>query len=166
MVINIPGLTLIQLRKLVTDILEMDKMRARSTYIRDPCFIWLTYYHHHYYYYYYYYYYYGIIIIIIIIIIGGEGWLGFLDLLSGQKPWWNWLFNPCGEFQWRPEGPVSQIHSPHLHFGAPGIFSDLLRFVQQLKKERGVWKATESYCTYSIPGKTAAFVPAFGRTAT
>ena len=26
-----------------------------------------------------------------------------------------------------PEGPVSQIHSPHLHVGAPGIFSDPLR---------------------------------------
>ena len=29
---------------------------------------------------------------------------------------------PCGEFRWSPEGPVSQIHSPHLHVGAPGIF--------------------------------------------
>ena len=42
MVINIPGLTLIQLRKLVTDILEMDKMRARSTYIRDHPTTWLS----------------------------------------------------------------------------------------------------------------------------
>ena len=33
-------------------------------------------------------------------------------------------FNPCGEFRCTPEGPVSQIHSPHLHIGAPGIFSD------------------------------------------
>ena len=30
------------------------------------------------------------------------------------------------EFRWSPEGPVSQIHSPHLHVGAPGVFSDLL----------------------------------------
>ena len=29
---------------------------------------------------------------------------------------------PCGEFRWSQEGPVSQIHSPHLHVGAPGIF--------------------------------------------
>ena len=42
----------------------------------------------------------------------------------------------CGEFRWSPEeGPVSQIHSPHLHVGAPGIFSDLLRSVQMLKRE-------------------------------
>ena len=55
------------------------------------------------------------------------------------------LFNPCGEFRGTPEGPVSQIHSPHLLVGAPGIFSDLLRFVQMLKREWGA----ESYRTYS-----------------
>ena len=36
------------------------------------------------------------------------------------------IFNLCGELRWSPEGPVSQIHSLHLHVGAPGIFSDLL----------------------------------------
>ena len=35
-------------------------------------------------------------------------------------------FNLWGEFRWSPEGPVSQIQSPHLHVEAPGIFSDLL----------------------------------------
>ena len=30
--------------------------------------------------------------------------------------------NPCGKFRWNPEGPAGQIHSPHLHAGAPGIF--------------------------------------------
>ena len=46
------------------------------------------------------------------------------------------IFNSCGEFQWSPEGPViSQIHSPHLLVGASGIFSDLLRSVQILKRE-------------------------------
>ena len=79
---------------------------------------------------------------------GGEGKLGFPDLWSGQKPWMELLFNPCGEFRWSPEGPVSQIHSPHFLVGAPWIFSDLLRFVQMLK-ESGVWKATGSYRIYS-----------------
>ena len=37
------------------------------------------------------------------------------------------IFNSCGEFRWSPEGPVGQINTPHLHDGAPGIFSDLLR---------------------------------------
>ena len=33
------------------------------------------------------------------------------------------------------EGPVNQIHSPHLHAGAPGIFFRFLRSVQMLKRE-------------------------------
>ena len=56
-----------------------------------------------------------------------------------------YIFNPCGEFRWSREVPVSQIHAPHLHAGAPGIFSDLFKFVQMLKRE---WIA-ESYRTYS-----------------
>ena len=45
------------------------------------------------------------------------------------------LFSPCGEFRCSPEDPVSQIHTPHLHVGALGIFSDLLRSFQMLKRE-------------------------------
>ena len=62
-----------------------------------------------------------------------------------------------------PEDPFSQIHSPHLYVGAPGIFSDFLRSVQMLKREResGVRKATGSYRTYSIPGRTAALFHEF-----
>ena len=60
-------------------------------------------------------------------------------------------------FFWSPEGPVRQIHSPQLHVGAPGVFSDLLRSVQILKREGGAG----SYSTYSIPSKTAALVPEF-----
>ena len=69
------------------------------------------------------------------------------------------IFNPCGEFRWSPEAPVSQIHSPHFHDGLPGIFSDLLRSVQMLKRERErerereVRKVTGSYSTYSSPVK-------------
>ena len=70
------------------------------------------------------------------------------------------IFNPCGEFRRSPEGPVSQIHSPLLHVGAHGIFSDLLRHVQ-MRKESGMRKETGSQRTYSIPGKTAALVPEF-----
>ena len=54
--------------------------------------------------------------------------------------------NPCGEFRWIQEGPVSQIHSPHLHIEAPGNFSDISRSVQML--ESGVWKAMGSYHPY------------------
>ena len=57
----------------------------------------------------------------------------FSDL---AKTSWNW-FNPCGEFRWSLECPVSEIHSPHLHVGAPGIFSDAMQ------------KATGSVCVFS-----------------
>ena len=70
------------------------------------------------------------------------------------------IFNPCGESRWNPEGPISQIHSPHLHTGAPGIFSDLLRSVQMLKRELGAesnWMPLHLY----IPSKTATLVPEF-----
>ena len=59
--------------------------------------------------------------------------------ISGSLIWSKTLmeltFNPCGEFQCSLEDQVNQIHSPHLHTGAPGIFSDLLRSVQMLKRE-------------------------------
>ena len=47
------------------------------------------------------------------------------------------IFKSCGEFWWSLEGPVSQLHSPHPHVGAPGIFSHLSRSVQMLKSESG-----------------------------
>ena len=68
--------------------------------------------------------------------------------------------NLFGEFRWSPEVPVRQIHSPHLHVGITGIFSDLLRSVQMLKREWGA-EGNGSYHTYSSPGKTAALVPKF-----
>ena len=70
------------------------------------------------------------------------------------------MFNLCGEFRWSLEGAVSQIHSPHLHSGAPGIFSDLLRSVQMLKRE---WDAESNgkLPHLFIPSKTATLVPEF-----
>ena len=47
------------------------------------------------------------------------------------------VFNTCGGFRLNPEGPVSQIHSPDLDVGSPGIFSELLRSVQTLKRQWG-----------------------------
>ena len=59
-------------------------------------------------------------------------------VISGSLIWSKTLmeliFNPCDEFRCSLEGPVSQIHSPHIHAGAPGNFSDLLRSVQMLKR--------------------------------
>ena len=53
--------------------------------------------------------------------------IGISGSLIWSKTLMELIFNPCGEFWLSPEGPVSQIHSPHLLVGAPGIFSDLLR---------------------------------------
>ena len=68
--------------------------------------------------------------------------------------------NPCGEFRWSPEGPVSQIHSPHLHSGGPGIFADLLRSVQMLKREWGAENNGKLPHLF-IPSKTSTLVPEF-----
>ena len=57
-------------------------------------------------------------------------------------------------------GLVNQIHSPHLLVGDPGIFSDLLRFVQMVKKEWGA-ESNGKVPHLFIPSKTATLVPAF-----
>ena len=70
------------------------------------------------------------------------------------------IFIPCGDFRWSQEGPASQIHSPYLHVGALGIFSDL-EGLFRCWRGSGVPIETGSYCTYSNSGKTAALVPEF-----
>ena len=82
------------------------------------------------------------------IYIWGRRVIGIFGSLIWSKTLMELIFNPCGEFRWSLEGPVSRNHSPHLQARAPGIFSDLLRSVQMLKTE-WVWKAMGSYHTYS-----------------
>ena len=84
--------------------------------------------------------------------------LGILGSLIWSKTLMELTFNPCGEFWWNPEGPVSQIQSPNIHVGAPEIFSDLLRSVQMLKREWGA-ESNGKLLHLFIPGKTAALVP-------
>ena len=69
-------------------------------------------------------------------------------------------FKPYGEFRWSPEGPVSQIHSPHLQVGAPGKFSDLLTSLQMLKREWGA-ESKGKLPQLFIPSKTATLVAEF-----
>ena len=66
------------------------------------------------------------------------------------------IFNPCGEFRWSLEGPVSQIHSLHFQVGAPGR----LRSVQMLKSECGA-ESNGKLPHPFIPSKTAILVPKF-----
>ena len=84
--------------------------------------------------------------------------------ISGSLIWSKTLmelmFNPCDEFRWSPEGPVSQIHSPHLLVGAPGTFSDLLRSVQMLKRDCGTGSNGELPHLF-IPSESVTLVPEF-----
>ena len=52
---------------------------------------------------------------------GAKG-IGISGSLIWSKTLMEHLFDPCGEFRWSPEGPVSQIHSSHRQVGAPGTF--------------------------------------------
>ena len=86
------------------------------------------------------------------------------DGISGSLIWsktmMERMFNPSSEFRWSPEGPVSQIHSPHLLVGASGIVSDLLRSLQMLKREWGA-ESNGKLPHLFIPSKTATLVPEF-----
>ena len=84
--------------------------------------------------------------------------------ISGFQIWSKTLmeliFNPCGEFRWSPEGPVSQIHSPYFLAGGPGIFSDFLKSVHMLKREWGA-EGNGKLPHLFIPSKPATLVPEF-----
>ena len=57
-------------------------------------------------------------------------------------------------------GPVSQIHSPHLNLGVHGIFLDLLKSIQMLRREWGA-ESNRKLPQLFIPSKTATLVPEF-----
>ena len=88
--------------------------------------------------------------------------IGISGSLIWSKTLMELMFNPGGEFRRSPVGPVSQIHSPHLHVGAPGMFSYLLRSVQKQKRERGCGKNGKIPRIF-IHGKAAALVHEFLR---
>ena len=87
-----------------------------------------------------------------LLIIWRRRMIGIFGSLIWSKILMQVIYNTCGEFWWSPEGPVSQIHSPHLHVDAPGIFSDLLRSVQMLK-ESGWGKQREATAPIQSPVK-------------
>ena len=57
-------------------------------------------------------------------------------------------------------GEVRRDQLANLHVGAPGIFSDLLRSIQMLKREWGSESNGELPHLF-IPSKSANFVPEF-----
>ena len=56
---------------------------------------------------------------------------------------------------------MKQIHYPHLHAGAHGIFSDLLKSLQMLKREWGAKSNGKLPQLLYILGKTATLVTGF-----
>ena len=79
----------------------------------------------------------------------GRRVIGISGSLIWSKTLMELIFNPCDEFRWSPEGPVSQINSSHLHVTATGIFSDLLYSLQMLERERELGaELTGSYSIY------------------
>ena len=80
--------------------------------------------------------------------------------LTWSKTLMELIFNQCGEFRRNPEGPVSWTQSPHLHDGAPGIFSDFLRSVLMLKREWGE-ESNGKLPHLFVLSKTAALVSEF-----
>ena len=88
-----------------------------------------------------------------------EGWLGFPDLLSGQKPWWNWYLNPVvnfGEVRRAQLAKSTLLTSTTVPLGS----FQILRSVQMLKRE---WDAESNgkLPHLSIPSKNAAWIPEF-----
>ena len=83
--------------------------------------------------------------------------IGISGSLIWSKTLMELIVNPCGEFRWSAEGPVTQIHSPHLHVEAPEIFSNLLRSVQMLKREWGA-EINGRLPHLLIPSKTANLI--------
>ena len=67
------------------------------------------------------------------------------------------IFNPCGEFWWSADGSVSQIHSLHLHVGALGMFSGVLRSVQM----RVGCESNRKLPHLFLPCKTETLLPQF-----
>ena len=97
---------------------------------------------------------YNVIIIIAYINIGGEGWLGFPDLGSGQETWWNWYLIPVVNF-----GEVRRAQ-----LAKSTLISALLPLesFQMLKREWGA-ESTGKLPNLFIPSKTSIFVPIFQR---
>ena len=64
----------------------------------------------------------------------GRRLIGISGSLMWSKTLMELMFNPCGEFQCNSGGPSepNPLSSPPLW--CPGIFSDLLRSVQMLKR--------------------------------
>ena len=90
----------------------------------------------------------------------GKGWLGFSDVWSGRKPWWNWYLTLLVNFSEVQRAQLAKSTLLTSKPGPPGIIPDLLRSVQMLKREWGV-ESNGKLPHQFIPSKTATLIPEF-----
>ena len=86
-----------------------------------------------------------------LIMLRGKGWLGFFNLWSGQKPWWNWYLTPVVNFC---EVQRAQLAKSILLASMLGPLGS----VQMLKRE---WDAENNGKLPIYPRKTVTLVPEF-----
>ena len=89
----------------------------------------------------------------------GQRVIGISRSLIWSKTLMVIIFNPCGGFLLSPEGPASQIHSPHFHDRVPGIFQ-IFKAFSDAKERVGCGKQGK-LPHLSIPSKTATWTPEF-----
>ena len=93
---------------------------------------------------------------------GGEEWLEFPDLWSGQKPWYNWYLIPVVNFGVIRKAQLPQLAKSTLFtstldpwdlFRSFKVCPDAKERKRERERESGVWKSRGSYRTYSSPVK-------------
>ena len=102
----------------------------------------------------------GRTLMMMVIFRSGRRMIGISGSPIWEKTLMELIFKPCNEFRYSPECPVSQIHSPHLHIGAPVVFLDLLTPIQMPKREWGA-ESNGMLPHLFIPNKLATLVPEF-----
>ena len=86
---------------------------------------------------------------------GGESWLEFLDLWSGQKPWWNWYLTPVVNF--------GEVRRAQLAKSTHVTSWDLFRSFKICSDAKWEWGADSNgkLSKLLIPSKTTTLVPEF-----
>ena len=87
--------------------------------------------------------------------------IGISGSLIWSKTLMELIVNPCGQFRWSLEAPVSQIHCPHLLVGASGIFSEFFKVCSEAKEKEWGAESNRKLLHLFIPSKTATLVPEF-----
>ena len=88
-----------------------------------------------------------------------QRWLGFLDLWSSQKPWWNWYLTLVVNFSevWRAQLVIPTVLTSTL---VPWDLFRSFKVYSDTKERVGCWKQWKLLHLF-IPGETAVLAPEF-----